>query len=357
MKKLAIIFFLANILTLTLLPVSMLMDLPLPEDLPRFYDPERGFLGRFAIYDGLNLLRIAETGYSTEPLYAFFPLYPLLIRALSILLPSEVAALLISLSSSFAVSFLLYRQVKVRNSTVSLLAWLLSPIAVFAMSAYTESLFVFLTLFSWIKFREEKYLLAGVFAGLGMLTRGAGFIFFGVLGLELLFRKVSWKTLLSFSLPGGVLGSLYPLFLFFETGDPFKFSTVQSFWQRTLSLPWRGIILDIDALSSSYLHLPIIINLLSLTLLVSLCLWAGKKYPFLSLYAFISVIIPLTMPVIHPGVPATTSLFRYVFGMFPVYLFIGELPFRKGTLLGLLVPYLTVSMLVSVVFFLKRFIG
>ena len=71
------------------------------------------------IYDATHYLTISELGYSKESLYAFFPLYPLLIKLFHIIIPSyQIVSLLLSNTFSYLSVLILYLIIK--NNTILL---------------------------------------------------------------------------------------------------------------------------------------------------------------------------------------------------------------------------------------------
>ena len=123
------------------------------------------FLRPFAAWDGEYFTGIAERGYVYEHFHAFFPLYPLLIRALSLfsfgLFSHLVSALIIS-NISFVIAAL-----SLHHLTLSLfpadqkLAWwtvvlfCINPASIFMSAAYSESLYCALT-FSALFFLHRR---------------------------------------------------------------------------------------------------------------------------------------------------------------------------------------------------------
>ena len=109
-------------------------------------------LSPLARWDAVWYLRIADSGYTgSEPRAAFFPLYPLLIRALAAPAGGSPAALLaaaylIALGAFVAALALLYRLVELelgrRLARPTLLLLALFPAAVFFGAPYSESVFL-----------------------------------------------------------------------------------------------------------------------------------------------------------------------------------------------------------------------
>ena len=208
-----------------------------------FLNPQKvNFLAALSSWDGGHFISIAQNGYQAPEQYAFFPLYPLLIKALApvFLNNFRLAALFISsLFSLLAIVFFQklasidYKNGEVKKSIIFLLA---SPVAFFLAAAYAESLFVFLACASFYFSRSQRWVWAGVFASFASAAKPFGILLFIVLVFEYLkqknfkIKKVDWKILLVFIAPCGLL--FYMAFLKFKLGNAFFFIVSESNWQR-----------------------------------------------------------------------------------------------------------------------------
>ena len=132
----------------------------------------------FMLFDNEYYLEIAKNGYSSNHLYAFFPLVPLLIRYLGrigFILLNQVLTIL----SSYIIYIIDKDIFKNKDNYKVVLLWLISPISIFTMMFYTEGLFVFLTLLAYLLYKRKKnYLLLGIIIGLSVLTRNLGSMLF-----------------------------------------------------------------------------------------------------------------------------------------------------------------------------------
>jgi hypothetical protein len=137
-------------------------------------------LGASALrWDSIWYLRIAEHGYSTAASTAFFPLYPLLLRAVGTVTGSYVAAGVLISWSAFAAALVLLRRLSEAElggeaalATVVLLAF--APLSLFFTAIYTEALFLALAVASAYAARRERWALAGALAALAAATRITG---------------------------------------------------------------------------------------------------------------------------------------------------------------------------------------
>ena len=154
--------------------------------------PQRmGFLGPsvWANFDGVHYLSIAKRSY-VQYEQAFFPLYPWLIKRLSLLLDNNLllSSFLISYLSFFISLVLFFKLVELDfNKKVAkrtLLFLLMFPTSFFFISVYTESLFLALILGSFYAARKKKWWLAGILGGLASATKLTGIILLLALIIE-----------------------------------------------------------------------------------------------------------------------------------------------------------------------------
>jgi hypothetical protein len=218
--------------------------------------PEPGWQTLFTAwerFDALWFLRIADAGYGlSDGSAAFFPLYPLSIRALSILAfghPFGVS-LLISNAAFFGALVMTYRLTAMElderraRTTVVLLAFF--PTSYFFLMPYSESLFLLLVLVAFWGARRGRWALAGAAGALAALTRSIGIILVPALAVEALHQRAerrgrAWPGLLAAGATG--LGTLaYLGWWQLHAGDWLAPFSRQQNWQRELSWPWATLV-------------------------------------------------------------------------------------------------------------------
>ena len=210
-------------------------------------------------WDTRHYVGVAEDWYTNvgdERLrLVFFPLYPILMRFLSPLTGGNVfyAGLLISLACASAACALLYdlsfmyggRRIAVRSAAY----FLLSPLSVFLCCAYTEALFICLTLLAVCLLRRGHPWAAALCGFLSAFTRMPGVIVSGLLIIDWLGRiqEEGIRARGMLACAGQVLLVFGGLFLYWGvnwavTGDPMMYLTYQrenwfqqpgSFWGST----------------------------------------------------------------------------------------------------------------------------
>ena len=204
-------------------------------------------------WDAGHYLKIAEEGYSSGgQQIAFFPLYPYLVKALSPIFKSYMlSALVISNLAYAAAAYFLYRIVRLdyeKDDAWRAVMYLsIFPTAYFLHAAYTESLFLALSIGSFYYGRTNKWWLSGVLGMLAAGTRLVGIILLPVLIVEYLSQKeyklsgirVDFLWLLLIGL--GLIS--YLVLNYSVSGDPLYFLEVQQeSWSRKLALPFEGFL-------------------------------------------------------------------------------------------------------------------
>jgi hypothetical protein len=203
-------------------------------------------------WDSQHYLSIATTGYEFYgqrwPNVAFFPLYPLLIRAVAPLTAGNatVAALLVAQLALFGALPLLYDLLARDFGRVlayrSLLLLLLTPTSFFFAAAYSESLALLLLVAALWAIRRERWWLAGAAGFLLALTRLPGVLIAPIILFAYL-QRLGWRwrairsPALAALLPPAGLG-LFLLFQWQRFGTPFAFLLAQHSWKNQLSPPW-----------------------------------------------------------------------------------------------------------------------
>lgn len=275
--------------------------------------PGQGFdyWASWAQWDGGHYFEIARRGYLVFSDYAFFPLYPYLTKALSYLFFNNlILAGLIAANIFFVLFLFIFYQLTYRISNAQVaytttVTFLLYPATFFAVSFYSESLFlllsalVFLILKGKLKiFSKKKFLIAAVLTCLASLTRLVGItlvisLFYSYFSLvQFKIKKLDFHLLHILVAFLGV--ALYSLILFYKLNDPFKFLTVQTLWERSIQDPISTIFSYIWAIVAGQTR-PMIDYLdLSLTSFFLFLLISGTKKIFSSLWIFsmLAILLP-----------------------------------------------------------------
>jgi len=204
------------------------------------------WVSAFANFDGIHYLLIAQQGYSQWE-QAFFPLYPLLIKIVSFIIPNYLVVALLISNICFAIGVLIFhtylKMISVETShrdisthaSWSLLFLLTFPTAFFFGVVYTEGLFFMLFILSLYFLHKKNYWLAGICAALSSFTRLIGifliipFFFHLIAEKQIDFKNLKFKIKnYIFLLVSPLLGLLsYMSYLWITTGDPLFFFNSQ----------------------------------------------------------------------------------------------------------------------------------
>lgn len=210
-------------------------------------------------WDTGNYMAIALHGYDLSKT-AFFPLYPLLERGLMYVTGNPLTAgLLISNLAGLVMLVVLYRLIEEdfdqERAYRTVLYLSVFPTAFFFAAAYTESLFLCLTLLSFYHMHHGYWWLAGLFGLLASLTRPTGLLLLLPLCYEYLrqrhfkLRAIRADILSALGIPAGI--GLFAMYCYFRFHDLVAFSHAESYWGRSLHVPGYSIIKSIVAIHRS----------------------------------------------------------------------------------------------------------
>ncbi len=209
----------------------------------------------FSNHDGQHYLFIADQGYSKGdtdyPLsyfydmnYAFYPLFPMCIRLMSMVFGNiYIAALVLNLILSYLFIHLFYAYARHYlprpDALKSIMLFLSFPPAFWLSTIYTESLFLF-SLFGFIYFYQlEKSYKSVLFAAMMPLIRGQAFFVSVAVGLYMLWQwyrarkeggPFSFRYELANILGFAVGGAAYFLYYYYTTGSFFTGMEAQKAW-------------------------------------------------------------------------------------------------------------------------------
>lgn len=180
----------------------------------------------WANFDGVHYLSIAAIGYQQFQ-QAFFPLYPLSIKILSLNTGWNYinSGILLSHIAFIAALYCLYKLLELdfgKKTYLIIALLLLFPASFYFGSVYTESSFLFFSCASFLAARKEKWWLAGIFGGFATATKLLGIFLFPALLIEYFSRRrydAKWIWLLL--IPTGLL--IYMYWLNQNYHDPFYF--------------------------------------------------------------------------------------------------------------------------------------
>ena len=261
--------------------------------------------------DAWHYREIAEHGYDRSSRDAFFPLFPLLARALGSDFP--LSGLILS-NTALLIALFLLGAVTTRSGgsaddasrAIFYLAFF--PTSYFLSLPVTEGLFLALTLGATLLALQGRWLGAGVVGGLAAATRFAGILLVPMLLLLPSSRRTPklWLALV----PCGLLGFMAHLYR--VTGDPLAFVHVQTQFGRTFS--WRGLAAQLHTFAEPWNLVALNAAAALLLVIIALHLLARREWAF-GLYTLGSALLPLSSG-------SFQSMARYAAVAFPLFLWL-----------------------------------
>jgi hypothetical protein len=201
--------------------------------------------------DSIYYLGIAAEGYHSAPVYqafrdwAFFPLYPIVVRAFSILTLGDIAlaGVIVANLAFVAALAVLYRltlHYLDHDRTVRSLAFVaLAPGAVAFAMAYSDSLFLLLAAGAFLAGEQRRWWLMAVLYGLASLTRLQGVLLGIPLAILIAESTGGWRSVAAWRTPrllwlaAGPIGfGLFAAYLGWAFGDPLGMFTAQQAWSN-----------------------------------------------------------------------------------------------------------------------------
>ncbi len=178
-------------------------------------------------WDSYHYLRLAQFGYHRAEDAAYYPAYPVLMRAVteaitrplmpwaSALQQYAVAGLVISIVATLSATWAMHALARdvlggeddAFRATVYLLIF---PTAFFMLQVYTEALYLALAIPALLMSVRRRWWAAGALAALATITRATGFLLVGAIGVYWYTawrdgRRPAWHTLGALALPGVAL--------------------------------------------------------------------------------------------------------------------------------------------------------
>ena len=285
-------------------------------------------MGMWNVWDTYWYLGIAQSGYTTATNsvgmanYAFFPLYPTLIRLVSLVTGDYLlSGLIVSNVCLLIACVYLYKYVAYDTDETTAMRSVkylfLFPTAFIFSAALTESLFLALALICLYYAKKGNWQVAGIIGFFVALSRPPGVIIALPMAYEYLKRygvRTPRPDFLLLLLPPIGL-SVYAAYNFYLTGDPLAFMHIQATWGGRLTLPpievWRRLTIE-----SGWAVAGTIYTIVALALMV-ICI---RKVDFTAwLFGVLLILIPLFTP------QSSYSMIRYVAVVFPLFIILGKM--------------------------------
>ncbi|XHH09478.1 MAG: glycosyltransferase family 39 protein [Candidatus Bathyarchaeia archaeon] len=315
----------------------------------------------FNRWDAPHYLDIAQNWYvnTGDPanFIVFFPLYPILIRLITVNFDYiNISALIVANVCSLIGFFYLYKLAKLEfNSKVAVKAVLfmsIFPMAYFLSAPYTEGLFFALVIASIYYARVSRWEIAGLLSMFAALSRLAGLLLLPVLLVEYFHQKgwkprnVDYKIVWATLAAAGFL--IYLAINLQVTGEAFKFMEIQKVhWFNTLDpitglkLAWSWATTRAYPENFSIGIAPITFAVFGLVMFIA-AVWKRFR-PVYLVYMFLTW-----------GLAVSTSWWisvpRYIMAMFPMFILLGALTRNKAVNVAIATAFL-----VGLVYFAATF--
>ena len=231
-----ILIFSVALLAVKILPLRIGFTFLTPEN------DSRNLIQMWTNFDGVHYITLAIYGHGvaglSNLLYAFFPVYPWLVRTFEYVVRNFTGSGVLISNVSFLLSlFLLYKLFRLDFkdciSKLALLLILIFPTSFFFGAVYTESLFLLLSVLTFYFARRRQFFPAGLCAAIASATRVTGIFLWPALLIE--FYLANGKNLKKMLNPNLVWLSLPPLGLLaymryqlLHTGSSIFFITSQA---------------------------------------------------------------------------------------------------------------------------------
>ena len=325
------------------------------------------FLWIWKKWDGLHYVNLAELGYSgyvedgKNLFLVFFPLYPWLMRVVSLITGNTMAAgLLLSFMCYGAGCVFLYKLAAFelgRGGAVRTVLFLsVYPYAFFFGGIMTESLFLLTTAAGLWYIRRHRWWLAGMWGLLAAMTRMHGVLLIGAAAAELVehLGRFDWKAIAR-RLPALILpavGTLVYLALNWSvTGNPFAFTVMQQHWSQgfcpiadTLWYVLQNALSYPTELVRYQIWVP---TILLFPVFFALLVWARNKFRSMyTLYGFVYLVLNYSLSWL-------LSAGRYLSCALPFFLFAAALTRGRPRLTAVLAAAMGAGFLLNLVWFLN----
>jgi Gpi18-like mannosyltransferase len=273
--------------------------------------------------------QIAATGYELptadakpKNTWAFFPVYPLLIRALGgssdrwfWILSALVsnAALLGALLAVAAAG----RAMGASDDDAERAAWYIAlfPTSYFFSLPMTESLFLLLSAATFLAAARQRWPIAGILGGLAAATRVIGICLLPALLLLPLQKRqrLSTQHLWLLAIPFSLIAFL--AYLYIHTGDPLAFIHAQTLWGRS-STPHFAMAFPNSGLTVSKPWNFVALNAIAALLMMAAGIWflIRRQWSYAA-YTLLSAFVPLSSGSLQ-------SMARYALVDFPLFYFL-----------------------------------
>lgn len=327
----------------------------------------------YAHFDGGWYIKIAQNGYTTLKETAWWPLYPLTMRAfhavtgISYATSGVIISICCFVLAVFILGLLAERHFGFQTAFITMVCFAFYPTTYYFDSVYTEALFVLLAVSSIYAANTNRFVLSAILAALTTLTRNTGvllclvFVFEYARSRSLTWRlwqpawwgKLDWTFCWVVLPPFTLVG--YCLWLKSRFGNPLAFISAEKLWYRSYMSPWDVVRNTLylyrhphaTVMEHAYIWFELASFAFAVLLLTIGLFYIRKSISHFSLWLFILAGAWLTSTEPSMDIPDYLVSFpRYVLMLFPGFIYLGQ-TVRK-------MKWLLVPILVFFIFYLYR---
>lgn len=303
-------------------------------------------------WDALWYQRIAEDWYRADDGTVHFePLYPLLVRATSVIVRPTVLAQLVVTSAAFVVAAWLFVElarldVGSEAACLALLLVVAFPAGFFLFAPYTESLYLALSLGAFRLARADRPWLAGACGFVAGCTRTVGAFLVAPLAYSYLERRDKPGAALLAALGPGLGLALSTAYLRLSTGEHRSMVAVAEPWGDRLSPPWQALAASWEFIWGLGGDPPELVNFVGLLGAIVLAVLVTRRLP-LAYALYVWPYLALVASRQSAAAPLE-SVARYLVVLFPLFVALSGLLVRKPVLA---MATLAISLMLQVVLF------
>jgi Gpi18-like mannosyltransferase len=243
-----LIFLIFTRIVLLVLP-WLLITLLYPENQPQ--NLINFTLNAWNRWDATHYLYLAQNWYTNTGdaanFIVFFPLYPLIIKVFLFTFNPVVIGIITSSTFFILGSYVFYELIKIdypeKIARWATIALALFPTSYFFNAPYTEALFLLIFSTSLYAARKNSWVLAGLLAALGCITRPFGILLLPTILVEWLVNKNrNWKQIPVIIFPSIITVFFYLYLNQLIYGNMFEFQNIlANHWQKHFMSPLASI--------------------------------------------------------------------------------------------------------------------
>jgi hypothetical protein len=276
--------------------------------------PSYVLIGIWERFDTVWYAEIARAGYQDPASVVFYPLYPLLIRALASVGVGYVASAVLvtrvgTLFFLWGLLELFRRDMDDRRALCAILLLLAWPGSFVLFGGYPESIAGAFAVWALVSAGKQRWRLASMLLACACLSKAVGVAVLPALAV------VAWSDLRKSALPllAGSLGAVaYPAWLY-VSGRLLPNQAYTQYWRTITSPPWETLAAVASSLTKDANWL-LVLNTTGLLLLGAAAVWKRSR-PEFSVYVAACYLLFLT----KQTRPLLQSSLRYLISAFPVF--------------------------------------